>query len=55
VDARIKLADEGLSPGEQAALWHVVDCRERYLRMLVPDFPAELEHIDRLIEARLRR
>jgi hypothetical protein len=53
--ARIKLADEYLSPAKRAELWQVVDCREWCLRMLVADFPEELELIDREIEHELRR
>ena len=55
VQARIRLADNGLSRAQEAALWHVVDCREWCLRMVVEDFPAELERIDREIEDELRR
>jgi hypothetical protein len=55
VSARIRLADEGLNAAERAALWSVVDWRERCLKLLVDDFDAELERIDRLIEAELRR
>ena len=52
---RIRLADEGLSEAQRAELWQVVDCQEWCLRMLVEDFPRELERIDREIEAALRR
>ena len=52
--ARIKLADEGLSHAARAELWQVVDCREWCLKMLVDDFPGELELIDREIEDELR-
>ena len=55
VQARIKLADEGLSYNQRRELWQVVDCREWCLKMLVQDFPAELERIDRDIENELRR
>jgi hypothetical protein len=55
VQARIKLADEGLSYNQRRELWQVVDCREWCLKMLVQDFPAELERIDREIENELRR
>jgi hypothetical protein len=55
VQARIKLADEGLSYNQRLELWQVVDCREWCLKMLVQDFPAELERIDREIETELRR
>jgi hypothetical protein len=52
--ARIKLADQGLSYAQRAELWQVVDCREWSLKLLVADFPAELERIDREIENELR-
>lgn len=55
VQARIKLADEGLTHRQRAELWQVVDCREWCLKMLVPDFHAELERIDREIEHALRK
>lgn len=55
VRARIKLADDGLTYAQRRELWQVVDCREWCLRMLVADFPAELERIDREIEHELRR
>ena len=55
VQARIRLADNGLSRAREAELWQVVDCREWCLRMVVEDFPAELERIDREIERELRR
>ena len=55
VQARIKLADEGLTYHQRTELWQVVDCREWCLKMLVQDFPAELERIDREIENDLRR
>jgi hypothetical protein len=55
VQARIRLADEDLSYGQRAELWRVVDYREWCLKMLVRDFSAELERIDREIEHELRR
>ena len=55
VQARIRLADEGLSYNQRAELWRIVDYREWCLQMLVRDFPAELERIDREIEHELRR
>jgi hypothetical protein len=55
VKARIELADEDLSSARRAELWQVVDCCEWSLKLLVADFPAELERIDREIEAALRR
>jgi len=55
VKARIELAGEDLSSARRAELWQVVDCCEWSLKLLVADFPAELERIDREIEAALRR
>ena len=55
VHARIKLADEGLTYNQRTELWQIVDCREWCLKMLVRDFPAELERIDREIENELRK
>ena len=37
---------------QRAELWRIVDYREWCLKMLVQDFPAELERIDREIERR---
>ena len=55
VQARIRLADEELPSDQRAELSRIVDYREWCLRMLVRDFPAELERIDREIEHELRR
>ena len=55
VQARVRLADEGLTYNQRAELWRTVDYRESCLQMLVRDFPAELERIDREIEHELRR
>jgi len=55
VQARIRLADEDLSYNERAELWRIVDYREWCLQMLLRDFAAELERIDREIEHELRR
>jgi hypothetical protein len=44
-----------LSSAWRAELWQVVDCCEWSLKLLVADFLAELERIDREIEAALRR
>jgi hypothetical protein len=54
VQARIKLVDESLNRAQRAELWQIVDVREWCLKMLVPDFSAELERIDREIEDALR-
>lgn len=55
VQARIKLAERGLSQAQRAELWQIVDVREWCLKMLVADFPEELERIDREIEHEFRR
>jgi hypothetical protein len=55
VRARLRLADDDLSRTQEAELWQVVDCSEWCLRMVVEDFPAELERIDRELEDELRR
>lgn len=55
VQARIRLADQGLSYTQRRELWQIVDCREWFLKTMVRDFHAELERIDREIEAALRR
>jgi hypothetical protein len=55
VQARIKLAEHGLSQSQRSELWQIVDVREWCLKMLVADFPEELERIDREIENELRR
>ena len=55
VQARIRLADEGLTFDRRTEFWRIVDYREWCLQMLVRDFPAELERIDREIEHQLRR
>ena len=55
VQARIRLADDDLTRTQRTELWRIVDYREWCLKMLVADFPAELERIDREIESELRR
>ena len=55
VQARIRLADDDLTQPQRAELWRIVDYREWCLKMLVGDFPAELEQIDREIENELAR
>jgi len=55
VQARIRLADNDLTYTQRAELWRIVDYREWCLKMMVADFPAELEQIDRDIENELRR
>lgn len=55
VQARIRLADDNLSRNQRTELWRIVDYREWCLKMMVADFAAELEKIDREIEHELRR
>jgi hypothetical protein len=55
VQARIRLADDDLTQPQRTELWRIVDYREWCLKMLVADFPGELEQIDREIENELRR
>jgi len=52
--ARIKLADPHLSRRERDHLWRIVDGTERFIERLAKDFHAEMELIDREIEAELR-
>jgi len=54
VKARIRLTDDDLTRDQRAELWRIVDYREWCLKMLVSDFPSELEQIDREIESELR-
>jgi hypothetical protein len=55
VQARIRLADDDLTQPQRTELWRTVDYREWCLKMMVADFPGELEQIDREIENELRR
>ena len=55
VKARIRLVSEKLPAQRQDALWQGIDCREWFIKMVADDFRAELEVIDRMIEAELRR
>ncbi len=54
VVARIKLASDDLTPAEQHELWQSIDCREWFIKIVASDYAAELEQIDRDIEAALR-
>lgn len=54
VEARIRLADDHLPPSKERELWTLVDSRESCIRLSGADFDAELEQIDREIEAALR-
>jgi hypothetical protein len=55
VKARIRLVSEDLTLTRQDALWSGIDCREWFIKILAKDFQAEMETIDRMIEAELRR
>ena len=55
VNARIKLASPNLLPEQQRELWQIVECREWFIKMLARGYEAELEQIDRDLEAALRR
>ena len=55
VKARIRLVSEPLPAQRQETLWHGIDCREWFIKMVADDFHAEMETIDRMIEAELRR
>jgi hypothetical protein len=56
VKCRIKLATErNLSPQQQAELWQIIDAREWFVKMVSQDFAAQLEEIDRELEAELSR
>jgi hypothetical protein len=51
--ARIKLADETLAPETIRELWTIVDCREACIKLGGGNFEAEMELVDREIEAKL--
>jgi hypothetical protein len=55
VKARIRLVSEELPAQRQDALWQGIDCREWFIKMVADDFRAEMETVDRMIEAELRR
>ena len=55
VEARITLISEDLTPTHQDAIWSGIDCREWFIKILAEDFHAEMETIDRMMEAELRR
>jgi len=39
----------------QDSIWYGIDCREWFIQMVADDNHAEMEAIDRMIEAELRR
>ena len=55
VKARIQLVSEDLAPQRQDSIWHGIDCREWFIKMVADDYRAEMEIIDRMLEAELRR
>jgi hypothetical protein len=55
VKARIRLVSEELPEPRRDALWWAIDCREWFIKMVADDFHSEMETIDRMIEAELRR
>ena len=56
VTARLKLcASRTLSETQRSELWHMVDSREWFIRMLAKDYQEELEQIDRELESELQR
>jgi hypothetical protein len=55
VKARIKLVSEQLPAPRQDAIWSGIDCREWFIKMVADDYHAEMETIDRMLEAELRR
>ena len=54
VDARIELADERIASSRYHELWSIVDTREWLIKLAAVNFEAELELIDRELEAELR-
>jgi len=46
---------EPLPAPRQDSIWHGIDCREWFIKMVADDYHAEMETIDRMIEAELRR
>jgi hypothetical protein len=56
VDARMKLSvTRTLADAQRSELWLLVDSREWFIRMVAKDYKAELEQIDRELEAELSR
>jgi hypothetical protein len=56
VKARMTLAtDRTLTDEQRSALWHLVDSREWFLKLVSEDYKAQLEQIDRELEAELTR
>ncbi len=56
VNARKKLAIERkLTDEARADLWHIIDAREWFLKMVAKDYASELEQIGSELEAELHR
>ncbi len=55
VKARIRLVSENIPAQRQDFIWHGIDCHEWFIKMVADDYYAEMEIIDRMIEAELRR
>jgi hypothetical protein len=52
--ARMKLVtNRTLTDGQRLDLWHLVESREWFIRMVAKNYDAELEQIDRELEADL--
>ena len=56
VEARLELATHrALTDEQRRELWLLIDRREWFLKMVAKDYTAELEQVDREIEAELSR
>jgi hypothetical protein len=56
VSARIRLAtDRALNREQRDALWNLIDSNECFLRMVAENYTAELEKVDRELEAKLTK
>ena len=54
--ARLKLGtNRTLNEAQRSELWLLVDSREWFIRMVAKDYTAQLEQIDRELEAELSR
>ena len=47
VEARIKLIEPDLAEAQRRYLWESIDCRELLIKLVAPDYEAEMEQIDR--------
>lgn len=56
VFARMRLSsNRTLSPEAREELWHIIEAREWFLRMVVKDYEGELRQIERELETELSR